>query len=210
MRDFPVFATENGVASLVLKEITYKQEAYIYLQDTQTPEALLKECADFCTAAGAERILATGHSILEQYPLHTVLIAMRCSRESIPETDAALFPVQPETFETWREIYNRKMAAVHNAATITAFDRENVIGGGYFVHRGDTLLGIGKVSGSTIEVVAAQQQGAGREVLAALCYAITGDTVELEVAKENLPAVRLYEKMGFVPVREISRWYRVK
>ena len=210
MRDFPVFATENGVASLVLKEIPYKQEAYIYLQDTQTPEALLKECADFCTAAGAERILASGHSILEQYPLHTVLICMRCSREGIPDTDAALFPVQPETFDTWREIYNRKMAAVHNAATITAFDREKVMGSGYFVHRGDTLLGIGKVSGNTIEVVAAQQPGAGREVLAALCHAITGDTVELEVARENLPAVRLYEKMGFVPVREISRWYRIK
>ena len=43
MKDFPVFTTENGVASLVLKEIPYRREAYITLRDSRTPEALLEE-----------------------------------------------------------------------------------------------------------------------------------------------------------------------
>ena len=48
MKDLPLFTTEHGVASLVLKEIPYQKTAYIILRDSLEPEALLKECADFC------------------------------------------------------------------------------------------------------------------------------------------------------------------
>ena len=34
--------------------------------------------------------------------------------------------------------------------------------------------------------------------------------VTLEVRPTNAPAIALYEKMGFIKTREISRWYRVK
>ena len=61
MRDFPVFTTENGVGSLVLKEIPYRKVAYITIQDSLFPEAFLSECVDFCRAVGAERIYACGH-----------------------------------------------------------------------------------------------------------------------------------------------------
>ena len=33
--------------------------------------------------------------------------------------------------------------------------------------------------------------------------------VELEVVSTNQRAIRLYEKMGFIKTKEISRWYRV-
>ena len=42
MKDFPVFTTEYGIASLVLKEIPYKEEGYITLRASDTPEELLK------------------------------------------------------------------------------------------------------------------------------------------------------------------------
>ena len=58
MKDFPVFTTENGVASLVLKEIPYRRCAYIILRDSLEPEALLAECISFCRACGAERVFA--------------------------------------------------------------------------------------------------------------------------------------------------------
>jgi hypothetical protein len=61
MRDFPVFNTEYGVASLVLKEIPYQGVAYIVVRDTLEPEKLLKECVDFCRVCGAEAVYATGH-----------------------------------------------------------------------------------------------------------------------------------------------------
>ena len=55
MKDFPVFTTENGVASLILKEVPYRGEAYIHLRDSQDPKALLEECVSFCAACGAEK-----------------------------------------------------------------------------------------------------------------------------------------------------------
>ena len=42
MKDFPVFTTEYGVASLILKEIPYQGTAYITLQDSLEPEKLLE------------------------------------------------------------------------------------------------------------------------------------------------------------------------
>ena len=63
MRDFPIFSTETGVSSLTLKEIPYKKQAYIRIQDVQpgTLQEHLRECVQFCKAAGAEHIFAAGH-----------------------------------------------------------------------------------------------------------------------------------------------------
>ena len=43
MKDIPVFTTENGAASLILREIPYQQSAYIILRDTREPEKLTAE-----------------------------------------------------------------------------------------------------------------------------------------------------------------------
>ncbi|MDY4222972.1 MAG: hypothetical protein SOX71_10830, partial [Candidatus Faecousia sp.] len=77
MKDFPVFPTSHGAASLTLKEIPYRQEAYIQIQSTQEPELLLEECIGFCAACGAERIYASGDACLERYPLHTSIYQMK-------------------------------------------------------------------------------------------------------------------------------------
>ena len=65
MKDFPMFTTEYGVASLLLKEIPYKETAYIIIRSSQEPEELLKECISFCRMVGAEKIYARGHEFLE-------------------------------------------------------------------------------------------------------------------------------------------------
>ena len=44
MRNIPVFTTEFGVASLILKEIPYTGIAYVRLQSSLFPEKLLEEC----------------------------------------------------------------------------------------------------------------------------------------------------------------------
>jgi len=36
-----------------------------------------------------------------------------------------------------------------------------------------------------------------------------GDSVNLTVAQEDLRAVRLYRRLGFVVVGEVSRWYKI-
>ena len=127
MKDFPLFTTENGAASLILKEIPYRSEAYIILRDTQSPEALLRECADFCRACGAEKLYAAGHPVVEGYPFHTAMLEMR----GIPNIQEAwiqnLFPVTDNTVARWREIYNSAFACVHNAATQEARDEKEML-----------------------------------------------------------------------------------
>lgn len=211
MQDFPVFTTQNGVASLVFKEIPYTGEAFITVQDSINPEELLKECVDFSKMAGAVKIYAKGHRMLEKYPLHTAIWQMTSLREDLPATDALLFPVTEETISRWREIYNKKMADVDNAATMTKAEGEKLLarGAGYFVHRDGELLGIGMAEGETVEAVVAVKPGAGESVMLALCSCLFADKIHLEVASTNVKALRLYDKLGFIKTAELSRWYDV-
>ncbi len=211
MQNMPVFTTEYGVASLFLREIPYRGRAHIKIQSSLEPDKLLEECIAFCKLCGATWIDAAGHEYMEKYPLITALVAMQCDRAQIPQTDACLFPVTEQTVQRWLDIYNERMANVPNAAYMDSRDGKELLknGDGYFIHREGRLLGIGQAKGNVIDTVIAVEPGAGETVVRALSSALTGDTVHLKVASANLRAVRLYEHMGFVKVRELSRWYRV-
>lgn len=211
MKDFPVFTTEYGVASLILKEIPYQGVAYVILRDSLEPEKLIVECRDFCRVCGAERIYASGHTALEGRPLYTALLEMRCPVETLPDTDAELRPVVEDTLGAWREIYNEKVTRIPNGAWMTAADGTDMLekGDGYFVYRGQTLLGIGRASGSRIDLVASVRPGAGRDVTAALARVLTGPEAVLTVASANDKALGLYERLGFRKTAELSRWYRI-
>lgn len=212
MRNIPMFTCEYGVASLVLESIPQRGEAFITLQSSMEPEKLLEECRRFCRMCGAERVYATGHEILQERDLHTAIVTMTAWKDRLGETDAALFPVQEETAERWRSIYNERMAGVDNAAWITAGAMKKLMKetGVYFIHKDGELLGIGIVSGNQIDTLATVQRGAGAVVIQALCHAIAEDTVKLEVASTNERAICLYERVGFVKTGEKSRWYRVE
>lgn len=211
MNDIPVFTTEYGVASLFLREIPYRARAHIKIQSSLEPEKLLEECVAFCRMCGAQWIDAAGHPYLEKYPLITAIVAMQCDRASISDTDACLFPVTEQTVDKWLKIYNDRMADVPNAAYMDSKDGKQLLktGDGYFVHRDGKLLGIGKAAGDFIDTVIAAEKGMGETVVQALTSVLVEDTVQLWVASANLRAIRLYERMGFVTVKELSRWYRV-
>lgn len=211
MRDFPMFTTENGVGSLVLKEIPYSGIAYVTIHDSSFPTNFLKECADFCRAAGAEKIYASGHQVLDAYPFHTAIIQMAASVHGIPQTDACLFPVTEKTLQRWRQIYNEKMNGVANAAYLSESATQELLrrGDAYFVHRNGTLLGIGIAANDCIDCVASVQPGGGREVVAALAHGLARERVVLDVASTNTKAIRLYESMGFIKIAERSRWYQI-
>ena len=211
MRDFPVFTTENGVGSLVLKEIPYSGIAYVTIHDSSFPTEFLDECVQFCRAVGAEKICAGGHEILKNYPLYTVVYQMSASWDVIPETDACLFPVTEETLHRWCEIYNMKMKNVDTASYMSDNAGRELLkrGDGYFVHKDGTLLGIGIASDDRIACVASVVPGGGREVVSALKNALICDRVLLEVASTNQKAINLYESIGFIKTAEVSRWYKI-
>lgn len=211
MNNIPVFTTEYGVASLFLREIPYKGKAHIKIQSSLDPQKLLEECIGFCRMCGAEWIDAAGDDYLEAYPLITSILEMQCDRTAIPETDACLFPVAEQTIGRWLEIYNERMANIPNAAYMDSRDGKELLksGDGYFIHRDGRLLGIGKAGGDFIDTVIAVEPGMGETVVRALSSALNCRTVKLWVASANERAVRLYERIGFVKTKELSRWHLV-
>lgn len=213
MKDFPFFTTEYGISSLTLKEIPYKKTAYIQIRQVQ-PRGFrehLEACAGFCRMAGAETILAAGHKDLAAFPVHGTVLEMRGTAWVDPKKLACLFPVTGETAARWREIYNRRMAAVDNAATLEARDEQRLTRstGAYFVHENGRLLGIGWLEGEELLAMAAVEPGAGARVLHSMMSLAEGARITLEVASTNLRAIRLYESAGFLKTKELSCWYRI-
>ena len=211
MKDIPMFTTDSGVSSLILKEIPYKQLAFIHVQDVQSGQLKphLEECISFCRMLGAEKILAKGHEELQSYPLHSVVVEMTLMHDQ-REPEANLWPVTQESVTKWREIYNEAMGKFDNHATLTFHDEKRIVqsGGAYFVHRDGALLGIGWMDGQELLALVSVIPGMGETVARTLFTTVGSDKITLEVVSDNLRAVKLYERMGFVKTREVSRWYR--
>ena len=213
MKDIPIFSTDWGVASLIFKEIPYKEIAYVKVQDVQPGHIrdLCDECAQFCRAAGAEIVLASGHPDLECYPYYGSVLTMRLNLTEQEEPPANLFPVTDQTVTRWRSIYNDKMRQVDFATTMSFYDEKQILssGGAYFVHHDGELLGVGWLDDTKILLVAAVKPGAGSRVMNTLLSLVEGADVTVEVASTNERAIRLYEKMGFIRSREVLRWHHV-
>lgn len=213
MRDIPIFTTEDGVASLILNQIPYTAQAYIRVQDVQPEglDGLIRECAGFCRAAGAEEVFASGHPGLEAYPLHTIIYDMTGEVICHEPPSGRLWPVTEETVGRWRTIYNERMKGIDNAATLSSFDEKQILksGGAYFVHDGAELWGIGWLEEDRLLALASVKPGMGRAVMEALMSALGSSRLTLEVASTNRRAMKLYESMGFLKTGEKSRWYRV-
>ena len=209
MRDIPIFDTEYGVGSLALKEVAYRQEAYITVGAVSDGKKFLEEAAGFCRAVGAEHVYATGHEAAEQYPHYNTVLLLQASKDSLEETDAYLFPVTEETADRWQSLYNEKFRKVPNAATVTQKDMKEILPTCYFVHRDGTLLGIGKAQDDRIGAIASFVPGGGKDVVLALARALSADTVTIEVASANPKAYNLYERLGFIKIEERIKWYKI-
>lgn len=211
MRDIPMFTTEYGVASLVLREIPYRQEAYICIRSSCQPEELLEECIGFCRACGAEKVFARDHEYLEKYPLHTSILKMRGIAQVDESKTAHLWPVTEKTATQWRQFMNERLKNVDNAETLERQSEKEILeqGGAYFVHKNGELLGGGWLLDNKLLLIAGAVPGAGEQVMHTLMSLQPGEPMELEVASTNEKAIRLYEKLGFVKTEELRRWHRV-
>ena len=213
MRDFPLFPTEFGVVSLVLKEIPYRQEAYITVHQVLPGalEDLLKECVSFCRMAGAEKIYAKGTEELERFPLYCGVLKMQGTAWVDQQNLENLFPVTEATVRRWREIYNERMGSIDNAGTLDSKDEKKILesGGAYFIHHAGELLGIGWMEDTKLLALASAKQGGGERTMHTLMSLVEGAQMTLEVASTNARAIAFYERLGFLVTGEVSRWYQV-
>ena len=211
MRDIPVFTTENGAASLILKKIPYTKEAFVHIRDSAACEALIRECVDFCRIAGAERVFATGHIGLKQYPETCSVYRYSCKKNALPTTDAVAIPITPEQKEWWRGIYNQKMAHVPTASLLSSSDVDAMIKEqkAFYVCFDCLILGIGVAQYDEIQAIASVSPGGGREVVLALANSLDCQFVSLSVASTNVKAINLYDALGFIKTDVEGTWYEI-
>lgn len=211
MKDMPMFITDYGVASLTLRELPYSKRAYIRVQSSDDVQKLLKECADFCRAVGAEEIYATGESFDIAFPYHTDILEMNCLRSALPETDAVAVLVEDQQLSMFKDIYNEKMQNIPNAAYFSIQDAKDMLNNqcGYIVRQNGNLIGIGIAADDTIQMLAALEPGKGKDVLSALSMRLQSDIVRVEVASANTKAMTLYNRLGFQTSQALARWYKI-
>ncbi len=211
MRNIPFFDTPFGVASLVLKEISYSARAYITVQSALDLAKLLDECVSFCRMVGAEEIYAKGHDDLQCYPVWMQLLQMQIDQPDFGDSCAFLEPVTGETLSQWTEVYNNKMRRVDNASYMTQRDAKEMLarGNGYFLCRDEKTLGIVMASDGELQALASCVPGGGPEGLRALVKTFGWESIRLEVASTNYKAIKLYKSLGFAEKNVISTWHKI-
>ena len=70
------------------------------------------------------------------------------------------------------------------------------------------MLGAGWLKHGKLLLVAAHP-GMGERVMHTLMSLQPDEPLEMEVASTNIPAIRLYHKLGFLETEELIRWYKV-
>ena len=211
MKDMPVFTTEHGVASLILREIPYNQKAYIKIQLAADLQGLIKECASFCRAVGAEEVYVSGDTALNCYPIHTELLEMQIQRKLLPETDAVAVALRENQLSYFKTVYNEKMNKIPTAAYLTERDSKKLLekGSGYIVYQNNMIIGVGIVDSDTIDMLASLGRGKGADVLFALSARLDTDIVRVVVASTNDKAIALYQRIGFCVSQVLEKWYKI-
>lgn len=202
MKDIPLFPCKDGLASLILCEIPHKEEAYVLVRSVfGSLQGLLAHCTAFCRQAGAKRVFAGGEGDFSAYPIYAHLVERSLDRRLLPETDAE---AELTDDPAWAELYNRSFRSVHGAKTYVSTP-ENA----YFVYEARERIGLGQLIGEELAAVASLKKGCGEKCLTALSKKLSCDRIQLLCAEENLPATRLYDRMGFSRDNLKRIWYEM-
>ena len=203
MRDIPLFTVTDGMATLILHEIPFRQEAFVWIRTVfGSVEGLVKECTGFCKAAGAERVYFSGDMDLSAFSVHARLIYRSVPKSYLPSTEAVALPVKNE--DQWLELYRQAFRPVPVAQSTPSPE------GRYDIFRGGKLIGIGQIQGGMLMSIASTEKGMGTDCLCALASHGQGDRIRLVCAEENLPAMKLYDRLGFSKEEVKEIWYSLK
>lgn len=214
MKDFPIFTTSAGTASLILREIPYKKTACVFIRSVFPGGmgTVLSECRTFCVQAGAERVLVTADEPLG-LPLDHEMLELSRPKSGLPflEEPVLLEPLTWENASDYQTVYNRLFAVIPTAATCdkTGLSRLVPSGTAFLTRMDGKTAGIGVAEGSELRVVGVlpEYRGLGRRLTLTLLEKLEGPELFLSVSSTNKPALSLYERLGFQRRRILGRWY---
>lgn len=205
MKDIPVFTSTEGIATLILREIPERREAYVLIRGVFTKiERLMNECERFCLLAGAEQVYFSGQADFSGCRIHARLLERSVRCDALPPTQARAVAVTPGTAAQWQAYYRARFASVPLARSCV--DSADAC----LICAQERTVGIGQLRGDRLEVVAALESGCGADCVSAMAALCAGDRLHLLCAMENRPAMALYDRLGFDcgDVKEI--WYSRK
>lgn len=215
MKDLPIFTGQYGIGSLILREIPYKQCAYVVVRSAQEGRMrdFLEECSGFCRAAGAEWVLASAPEPLSFLPHVHDMLEYACPRNQLPPPlrPVELEPLNDGNAERYREIYNDLFRAIPNAATCTPEDlwRLREKSRAHLAKVGGKAAGICQWSGSELNAIGVlpEFRGLGHRLALTAFAQMEGEVITLRVSSSNARALRLYQKLGFDRTQVLSSWY---
>ena len=218
MRDIPIFTGRYGAASLILREIPFSGCAYVLVQAAAEGQAaaFLDECRAFCRAAGAAQSLASADVPLPLAHAYD-LLQLCCRRSDLqpPGRPVELTPVTAENAGTYQAVYRQLFRTVPGAADCTARRLADQLARGEracLALEGGRVAGIGQWADGTEGVlrtigVLPEFRGLGTRLTGTILGRMAAETVSLEVASVNGPALALYRRIGFRQAEVLSRWY---
>lgn len=217
MKDIPIFTTQTGTASLILREIPYQQTAYVLVRTLFHNDAsdLLSECGAFCVQAGAERVLAAWPDHPLNLPVDHEMVELSRPKAGLPRPDPAvpLTPLTRDNAPTYQTIYNRLFHRISGAASCRSEDINRLLttGTAFLALQDGIPAGIGEIEGSDLRAVGVlpEYRGLGRHLTLTLLHRLPGPELCLSAASTNERAMRLYNSLGFRPRRTLVRWYLV-
>lgn len=200
MKDLPFFTSSEGIASLVLSEIPVSGNAYVIVRSVfTTTDALCKDCAGLCTAAGARQVVFSGNGDFRGRRTAACIIWRSIERAALPDTEAvAVLTDAPEWASRYRERFRHILTAKTYAATPE---------GACWVTKGGRRIALGLVSGGVLAAVATLKRGSGADCVCALAALLPSDEIRLLCAMENRPAMALYDRLGFSMGGLHEIWY---
>ena len=217
MNNIPVFLSQWGTATLILREIPYKKTAYILLRTITDLDLLTQECAAFCRECGAEQcfVSAADSQVLLAGAPDYVLLRMTAEKASLPrlENPFRLEPLCPDNEDLYISLYNRCFRTVTNAATYDKRELQRVYRMGqqaYVAWLEGEPCGMGELHESELAAVGLlpEFRGKGKYLTLALLDRCPGPEISLTVVSDNARALALYEKLGFQTESVVSKWYQ--
>ena len=213
--------SQGGTATLILTEIPHRSIAYVVLRTVipgKLPE-LLGECAAFCRSCGAATCLVSpGDTGLPLSLPHAYdVYLLRTQKDSLPRTfqPFPLEPLHPDNDAVYQRIYNQCFSNVSHALTYSRQQIERIYRSGQqaFLALTDEGLpcGMGELHGNELAAVGLlpEYRGRGKDLTLTLLSHCPGPEITLTVVSDNLPALGMYDKLGFSVSGVESRWYRL-
>lgn len=221
MQNIPVFLSQGGTATLILKEIPHRGRAYILLRSLLPGglPALLEECGGFCRGCGAKEVLVSpGDTGLQPelphaYDIYCLHIPK--NRLPAPGPGLSLMPISLENDPIYQRIYNTCFREVSHALTYDRAQIQRIYRSGHqgflALDSSGLPLGMGELHGNELAAVGLlpehRGRGLGRILTLALLARCPGPELTLTVVSDNTSALELYDRLGFTVCGTESRWY---